>query len=226
VLDIYYPENKKGFATIVWFHGGSLKGGDKYIPEGLREKNVAVVTVKYRLYPKVHTPVFIEDAAASVAWTFKNIEKYGGDPSLIFVSGHSAGGYLASMVGLDKKYLQAHDIDANEIAGLIPFSGQCITHSTIREENGIDILQPTIDEYAPLFHVRKDAPPLLLITGDRKLEIKSRYAENFFMNSQMKATGHKDTRLLELQGYGHGMVYPAVPILLREVDRITKAKKE
>lgn len=222
VLDLYYPDNIKGYPTIVWFHGGGLQSGDKFIPAGLLEQGVAVVAVKYRLNPKVKAPVYIEDAAAAVAWTFKNIGSYGGDASLIFVSGHSAGGYLTSMVGMDKKWLKAHDIDANKIAGLIPFSGQCITHSTVREEQGIDVLQPTIGELAPVYHVRPDAPPLLLITGDRNLEIKARYAENYYMETMMKAVGHKDTRLLEIQGYGHGMVEPAVPILLREVKRIVE----
>ena len=47
----------------------------------------------------------------------------------------SAGGYLTYMVGLDKTLLANHDIDANHIAGLIPFSGHTITHFTIRKEN-------------------------------------------------------------------------------------------
>ncbi len=55
---------------------------------------MAVVAVNYRLYPKVKAPVYIEDAAAAVAWVFRHIEEYGGDPELIFISGHSAGGYL------------------------------------------------------------------------------------------------------------------------------------
>ena len=69
----------------------------------------------------------------------------GGDPKKIFVAGHSAGGYLTSMVGMDKKYLAKHNIDANKIAGLIPFSGHTITHFTVRQERGIDGKQPIID---------------------------------------------------------------------------------
>jgi acetyl esterase/lipase len=38
VLDIYYPENLKGFTTIVWFHGGGLTGGNKEIPYALRDQ--------------------------------------------------------------------------------------------------------------------------------------------------------------------------------------------
>lgn len=225
VLDIYYPKNKKSFATIVWFHGGGITGGNKEIPEYLKNKGFCIVGVNYRLSPKVKAPAYIEDSAAAVAWVFKNISKYGGDASAIFLSGHSAGGYLISMVGLDKQWLAKYDIDANNIAGLIPFSGQCITHFTIRKENGIEEKQPVIDEYAPLYHVRADAPPLLLITGDRELEMLGRYDENAYMARMMKIAGHTETRLYELEGYDHGMTEPAFPLLVKEVNRIMALKK-
>jgi acetyl esterase/lipase len=225
VLDIYYPENRKDFATIVWFHGGGITGGNKELPEALKNKGYCIIGVNYRLSPKVKAPKYIEDSAAAVAWVFNNISKYGGNPDKIFVSGHSAGGYLAAMIGLDKKYLKAYNIDANKIAGLIPFSAQTITHFTIRAEKGIPEKQPTIDEYAPLFHVRNDAPPMLLITGDRELEMLGRYEENAYLMRMMKVAGHKDTRLLELDGYNHGMTEPAFPLLLNEVRRILELKK-
>lgn len=224
VLDIYYPEEIDNFSTVIWFHGGGLTGGNKTIPEELKDKRMAVVAVNYRLYPKVKAPVYIEDAAAAVAWVFKHIEELGGDPELIFVSGHSAGGYLASMVGLDKSYLAKHKIDADHIAGLIPFSGHTITHFTVRTERGIEGTQPVIDDLAPLFHVRKDAPPLLLITGDREMEMMGRYEENAYMMRMMKVVGHPDTRLYEMDGYGHNMLTPAFPLLVNEVRRITREK--
>lgn len=222
VLDIYYPKNIKNFATIVWFHGGGLTGGNKEIPDALKNKGFAIIGVNYRLAPKAKAAKAIEDAAAAVAWAFHNISNYGGDTSLIFVSGHSAGGYLTSMIGLDKKWLQKEGIDANNIAGLIPFSGQCITHFQIRKENGIPDTQPVIDTFAPLYYVRADAPPLLLITGDRELEMLGRYEENAYLARMMKVAGHKQTKLFELDGYGHGMTEPGFPLLVNEVNRITK----
>lgn len=104
-LDVYVPENQQGFATVVWFHGGGLTGGNKSIPEGLKHRGIAVVAANYRLSPKVSSPTYIEDAAAAVAWTFQHIEKYGGSKKRVYVSGHSAGGYLTNMVGLDKRRL-------------------------------------------------------------------------------------------------------------------------
>ena len=128
------------------------------------------------------------------------------------------------MIGLDEKWLSAHRIDANIIAGLIPFSGHTITHFTVREERGIQGTQPIIDNLAPLFHGRKDAPPLLLITGERGLEMLGRYEENAYLMRMMKIVGHTKTVLYELEGYGHGMTQPAFPLLLNEVKRISEEK--
>lgn len=220
-LDVYYPAKQKNFATVVWFHGGGLKAGSKKIPEGLQAKGIAVVSVNYRLHPKVKSPTYVEDAAAAVAWTFEHISEYGGSPDKIFVSGHSAGGYLTSMIGLDKRWLTNHGVDADKIAGLIPYSGHTITHFTVRAERGIDGKQPIIDSMAPLFHVRADAAPILLITGDRELEMLGRYEENAYFWRMLKVAGHPDVHLFELDGYDHGrMAEPAHPLLLDFIARI------
>ncbi|MCM8531940.1 MAG: alpha/beta hydrolase fold domain-containing protein [Lentisphaeraceae bacterium] len=223
-LDIYKP-NKKGFSTVVWFHGGVLQAGNKSVPKKLQEQGIAVIAVNYRFSPKVKVKDCIEDAAAAVAWVFQNIERHGGDASKVFISGHSAGGYLASMIGLNKKYLNSHQIDTNRIAGLIPLSGHTITHFTRRKELKINGKTPIIDEFAPLFYVRKDAPLLVLITGDREIEMLGRYEENAYMYRMMKVNGHKETYLYELDGHNHGeMVPPALLILLKHVRALSKKK--
>jgi len=225
VLDIYYPLDIDSFATIVWFHGGGLRAGEKFVPEPLKGKGVAVVAVNYRLFPKIKNPIYINDAAAAVAWVFEHIEDYGGLRSRIFVSGHSAGGYLTSMIGLDKSYLRKHQIDADEIAGLVPFSGHAITHFTQREERGIDGKRVIVDEFAPISHIRSDAPPYIIITGDRDMELLGRYEENAYMWRMLQEIEHPDSPLYELEGFHHGdMFIPALYILLKEVDRIVDSQ--
>jgi acetyl esterase/lipase len=205
-LDLYRPVGVKQFPTVVYYHGGGLSGGEKHVPSQLKNKGWAVVAVGYRLHPKVSHPVYIEDAAAGLAWTFKNIESFGGDPDKIFLTGVSAGGYLTAMVGLDKSYLDKHDIDANGLAALIPITGQMITHQTVRKEQGVvpNRLRPTIDKYAPLYHIRKDAPPTLCITGGWKVDMLMRAEENLYFVSMMELLGHKNTRHVVLEGLDHG----------------------
>ncbi len=223
VLDVYHPDTE-GFATLVFLHGGGLVRGNKKIPEEFQGAGIAVVAPNYRLNPKVHAPVYIEDAAAAVAWVFTHIKEYGGDPDKIFVSGHSSGAYLAAMVGLDKRYLEAHGIDANRIAGLMISSSQASTFFRVKMERGIDPRQPIVDDLAPLFHARADAPPLLLMTGDRELEILGHYEENALLARVMKDMGHQDCRLLEFDGYGHGITIPGFPMMLKEIERVLGAE--
>jgi len=226
VLDVYYPSGSKNFGTIIWIHGGALRAGKKEIPEVLKNKGYAVIGIDYRLAPKVKAPVYIEDVAAATAWVFNHIKEFGGNPNEIYIAGHSAGGYLALMITLDKSYLNKYQIDANKIAAIIPLSGEAITHFTIRGESGLKATQPVIDKYAPLYFVRDDAPPMLLITGDREMELFGRYEETAYLARMMKLCGHKNTTLYELQGYGHNMMEPGLPLLLEFVKKMSKKLAE
>lgn len=222
-VDVYYPTDVSDCPVVVWFHGGGLTGGDKFIPEQLKNSKIVVVAVNYRLLPQVTLSDCIDDAAAAVAWTFENVAKYNGSSKKIFVAGHSAGGYLTSMIGLDKKWLESCKVDADSIAGLISFSGHAISHFAYREAKGMKATQPSIDEFAPLFYVRADAPPLILITGDREMEMLGRYEETAYHWRMMKVAGHKETYLYELDGYDHGaMCDPAFHILKSHIKLILK----
>ena len=222
-LDIHWPENVGGAPVVVWFHGGGLTGGNKFIPKELREQGYVVIAPNYRLLPNVGVEECIDDAAAAIAWAFENAERFGGDKSKIFVSGHSAGGYLTSMVGLDKKWLEKYGIDADSIAALVPYSGQVITHFANRKTKGMTELQPLIDETAPLFHVRADSAPYVIITGDAEQELYGRYEENLYMWRMMKLVGHPDVSIYKLDGYDHsGMAEPAHHILKATIKRLAK----
>lgn len=157
-LDIAYQPDVQNAPVVVWFHGGGLTGGSREIPSGLLTDGMVVVGVEYRLSPHVKTMEIVDDAAAAVAWVFDNIGKYGGDTSSIYIAGHSAGGYLVDMVGLDKKLLARYGKDADKLAGIIPFSGQVITHFETRNQRELKPLQPTIDETAPLYMSGMIAP--------------------------------------------------------------------
>jgi hypothetical protein len=73
--------------------------------------------------------------------------------------------------------------------------------------------------------VRKDAPPILLITGDREKELLGRYEENAYLFRMLKVAGHEEVTLFEIDGYGHGMADPAHPLLLNFVKRIGSKRR-
>ena len=182
-LDIYLPaDTSKAFPVLVFFHGGGLTGGSRGGPN-LTSEGVCLVAPSYRLNPKARCPDYINDAADAVAWTFKNIEKYGGDPNRIFISGGSAGSYLAALITMDKSWLEARGVDIDKIAGLIPVSGHMITHFTVRKEKGISASCGLSDKYAPLFHVRKTPFPIFIQCGDN--DYPGRQEENRLFVSMM-----------------------------------------
>lgn len=224
VMDIYHPAEVTGEAlpVIVWFHGGGLTGGHWKVPSQLKTGKYVVVAPGYRLIPDVKLDDCIDDAAAAVAWVMDSIAAYGGDPRRVFVSGHSAGGYLTSMIGLDRSRLRKYGKEADSIAGLLPVSGQVITHFAHRKQQGVGELTPMVDDKAPLFYVRPDAPPYVIITGDREEELYGRYEENAYMWRMMKLTGHPEVYIYEIGGHDHGkMVGPALHIVKKHVDRLS-----
>ncbi len=220
-LDLYYPTDKDGFGTLVWFHGGGLEGGEKDLPEGLRNGGYAIATVNYRLYGKgAKCPDYTYDAAEAVAWVIKNIGNYGGNPEKIFIGGHSAGGYLALMLTLDKSYLAAYGVDADKIVKSYPVSGQTLTHYTIRKERGLPTQTPLVDNMAPANHVRKEGAPIVLFTGQRDMEMMARYEENALLYAVLKALGHP-VELYEYPGTDHGTVMgPACEFIRKDMEAI------
>ena len=222
VLDIYYPETDKGFATLVWFHGGGLEGGNKELLEGFRRQGFAVVSVNYRLFPQCKCPDYIDDAAMAVAWVYDNIASYGGTKEQIYVSGHSAGGYLTLMVALAKEYTAKYGFDVDKIAKSYPVSGQTVTHYTIREERGLPDGIPVIDEYAPMTHAGRGGSPMILISGDRDLEMLARYEENAHLQSLLKHFKHESV-LYEMQGFNHvSVLAPAVALISSDIKKLWK----
>lgn len=209
-LDLYLPATGKDFPSLVWLHGGALTGGVKDDPtvvavaRHFASSGIAVAAVNYRLSPKAKYPAYIDDTAAAFAWVKKNIAAHGGNPDRVFLGGHSAGGYLALMVGLDASWLKVHGLETTAIAGLVPVAGQTLTHYSIREERGLPKDRILADEAAPLHHVRKDAPPILLLYAERDMAM--RREENELLAAALRNAGHPATRILMIQDHDHGSV--------------------
>ena len=210
VLDVYAPASRTGFPTLVWFHGGGLTGGSKddggtkKMARSLAQAGIGVVVPSYRLSPKAKYPAYIEDAAAAVAWTRAHIAEYGGDAGWLFIGGHSAGGYLTLMLGLDAHYLQDLGVAPSAIAGLIPVSGQTMTHYTVREERGLGKCTVTADTAAPVYFARKDTPPMLVLYADH--DMPARAEENAYLVALLKWAGNKRVEGLQIADRTHGSI--------------------
>ena len=124
---IYRPQDAKTAPVIVFFYGGSWQSGNKsiykFVGSALARRGRGVVP-DYRVYPEVIYPAFLEDGALAVRWTKDNATRFGADPNMLFVMGHSAGAYMAAMLALDSRWLGRAGLSPRrDIAGLVGISG-------------------------------------------------------------------------------------------------------
>jgi len=209
-LDIFYPTHRKNVPVLIYFHGGGMIGGSKDSKMELyKHLGCVIVTPNYRLSPRAKCPAYIEDAAAAAAWVKKNIAAYNGDPDKIFVSGHSAGAYLATCLATMPQFLEKVGCQPGDFAAYISISGEMVTHRAICAERGLPKGRIVIDEYAPINHVSKDVPPLILLTGGTGQDIDSRPADNKLMCDAMLVAGNTRCRHYEVPGTDHGSIMDA-----------------
>ena len=180
-LDLYLPE-KKGFATIVFTYGGGWHAGSRKsvtpIGEKFQKLGFGCALLSHRLSPKDTFPAQIEDVASAFAWIKMNIADKGGDPTQVFLVGHSSGAHLSLLLATDAKYLAKHQLKPPDIAGVIGLSPPVDLEprkdgsgfgDALMGGRGADAFSrdaTVMKDASPFQHISKDLPPVLLI--DRK----------------------------------------------------------
>ena len=109
-LDVYTPQDTtRKMPVVVFFYGENWNSGERsnyaFVGRALASRGIVAVIADYRLYPEARYPQILDDAANAVAWTAREIGGFGGDAHQLFVMGHSADAYNASMLALDKRWL-------------------------------------------------------------------------------------------------------------------------
>jgi acetyl esterase/lipase len=180
-LDIYLPkQNAAGAsAVLIFFHGGSWHDGERegygFLGRAFAARGFVTVIADYRKAPSVRFPAFVQDTASAIAWVHANIAKHNGDADRIFVMGHSAGAHIAMMTALDPQWLAANNLAPNVIKGVIGLAGPYDFLPLTTDSSKIALGQwPDLTETQPITFARADAPPLLLLTGDKDTVVKPR----------------------------------------------------
>lgn len=171
VLDVYQPaiQGPGPAAVVVFFYGGRWQRGNRldyrFIADALAEKGLVTVVPDYRVYPEVRFPAFVQDGAAAVHWTQRNIARFGGDSRRVFVMGHSAGAHIAALLAFDERYLE--DLQgSNVLAGFIGLAGPYdflpLSDKTLKDLFGPPQYYP---DSQPVNFVDGKEPPALLMHG-------------------------------------------------------------
>jgi acetyl esterase/lipase len=182
-LDVHRPQTTNGKSpVVVFFYGGSWQSGSRgqyrFVAQSFAKQGVLVVVPDYRKSPQVAFPAFVEDAARAVAWTRAHCAEYGGDPSRIFLVGHSAGAHIAAMLGTDARFLHAVGMQPRDLAGVIGLAGPYdflpITDPALKPVFGPESDWPASQ---PVNFVDGDEPPFLLLQGDADTRVRPRNAQ-------------------------------------------------
>ncbi|MCC6214690.1 MAG: alpha/beta hydrolase [Polyangiaceae bacterium] len=214
-LDLYLPDDGRLHPAVMMIHGGAWTFGDKRhfarMGERLARSGWVAASVNYRLLPEGAYPRMFQDVGCALAFLQDHATDYGIDPDRIAVLGYSAGGHLASLLGVawDEDAF-APDCDAGRPsapAAVIPGAG--IHDFLLREphELFVELLGGTRDEVperyelaSPARHVREGEAPYLLIVGGSDWIADPAQSER--MRAALVARGN-EASLLELAGGGH-----------------------
>jgi acetyl esterase/lipase len=174
-LDVYEPlpnqRSSRKPPIVVFFYGGSwsmgARGDYRFVGEALASAGAIVVIPDYRLSPGVRYPEFVRDSATAVKWAFDHATELGGSPDNVVVMGHSAGGYNAAMVALDRRWLDGAGLAADrKLAGFIGLAGPYDFLPIGDPQTQVAFRWPeTPADSQPITHASAQAPRTLLLAA-------------------------------------------------------------
>ena len=189
-LDLFYPDKQGVYPALLLIHGGGWRSGNKSMQVPLAQqiaaKGYVTAAVEYRLSPEALYPSAIYDIKAAIRFLRANAQKYYINPNKIAISGSSAGGQLAALIGMTAKIEKFEENKGNndfssEVQAIIDMDG--ILDFTDPNESAKDT-DPTKRsagaywfgatfkeapekwvEASPLVYAGKDSPPILFINS-------------------------------------------------------------
>ncbi len=193
VLDIFLPAKSGTFPVMIFVHGGAWSSGDRdmYGSVGYfyAKNGYATVIVDHRLSPDVKHPAHIEDVAMAFAWVKSHISNYGGDPEKIYLSGHSSGAHLISLLVTNQRYLVKEGVRKSDIKGITAISGVYSIGTTVSIAGYGHVFPNSEDKYdaSPINFIEKDIPPFLIIYAENDLMTLAGQSTSF--HKALKAKG-------------------------------------
>jgi acetyl esterase/lipase len=233
-LDIYLPPVKKlSYPLVVWIHGGAWMSNDKYADMGYMVNTIkdlinagyAVASIDYRWSTTAPFPAQVQDCNAAIDYLYKNAAQYNIDDSRIALMGFSAGGHLASLIGLSSNdnhhnFYYKGQKPGFKISLVIDFYGP----SDLTTLKGIDnpdpknpvtlLLGGTVadkpklaKEASPITWLDKGDPPFLIIQGEKDESVNQDQSKTL---SDLLTKAHIPNDLIIVPGAPHyGVMFDA-----------------
>lgn len=227
-LDLNIPDEVTApVPVVIRIPGGGWRNCEKEndMLNFLADDGIAVVSINYRVSTVATAPANVHDCKAAVSWVRTQAGKYGIDPDRIGIFGSSAGGHLASLVGLTAGNGQLESetgmplTPGTAVRAVCVFCGPSdLVRLTIPEiKSAFAVLSGVTQQYlggpieerlelarlvSPLTHVTKDAPPMLLMHGDADITVP--IEESIILHEALKKAG-ADAELRIVKGAAHSI---------------------
>ena len=235
LLDVYRRAGApvEGAPVLLQVHGGGWTIGNKDqqgIPLMLHmaARGWVCVAINYRLSPRHAFPTHLVDVKRSVAWIRENIERYGGDPSYVAITGGSAGGHLTALAALtpnDPEYQPGFEEADTRLQAAVPFYGVYDFAGATGDPRAIQMrdsfLGPRVlkkdpasdladfERASPLLRVNEDAPPFFVIHGVHDTLVPVSQAR--FFVQRLREVSRNPVAYAELPGTQHAFdVFPSI----------------
>jgi acetyl esterase/lipase len=219
VLDVYVPAaaaSAEPRPVVVFFYGGSWQNGDRgnylFVAQALTSRGYVAVLPDYRTYPETAFPGFVNDAAAAARWTRDHAHEFGGDPSRLFVMGHSAGAHLAALIATDPRYLASQSMSKADLRGVIGLAGP-YDFLPIKDRTLLDVFPAsTRTESQPVNFVTGHEPPMFLAAGTDDTVVDPGNADR--LAAMLRKHGDS-VEVKHYNGFGHIRIVSALALPLR-----------
>ncbi|HAL83494.1 MAG TPA: alpha/beta hydrolase [Mucilaginibacter sp.] len=250
LLDIYLPAVKKlSYPLIVWIHGGAWMLNDKYADMGymtntiklFMDKGYAVASVDYRYSTTAPFPAQIQDCNQAIEFLYENAAQYNIDDSRIALIGFSAGGHLASLLGLSnnnhvKAFYPKGKGPKFKVSLVLDFYGPS-DFSTLKgndnkdPKNPITLLlgamateRPDLAKRAsPVTYIDKNDPPFLIVQGEKDESVNP--DQSVFLSARLKKAGVKNDLIIVPGAPHYGPMFDADFIRARILDFLNEYMK-
>jgi arylformamidase len=202
-LDIY-PADQPGGPVLIYIHGGYWRSGSKedncnFVPV-FTKRGASVVLVEYDLCPSVTISDIVRQTRSAIVWVYRNILRYSGNPSKIYLSGHSAGGHLTAMA-------LAHDwtsegLPRDLIKGAVASSGvydlDMVMRISVQEQ--VKLTPELAQENSPFVHPPLPICPVIVAVGGAEPKGWQQMSEDFFKLCKQRGV---DCEYLIIPGANH-----------------------
>ncbi len=221
-LDLFIPK-QTNWPVLIFVHGGGWNTGDKGLRIGgadvygnigryFAARSVGVAVINYRLQPGVAWRDQVADVSQAMTWVRAHVGQHGGNPSQIFLSGHSAGGQLAAYAALKANVEKGVGDSSKLVSGVICVSGAGLDladEETYRRGQSRSYYQQRFESMgsenwrqnaSPVAHVNSLAPPFLILYGANEkpgLKRQSHLLQESLAKAEVK------NEIIEVPGQSH-----------------------